>query len=388
MTFSKDITKRLRHILSDENKTYALHEPEFSGNELQYVQDCIETGWVSSVGSYVNQFEEQLSVFTGVNHVVATVNGTSALHTCLMVADVHRDDEVLVPTLTFVATVNAVHYCGAIPHFVDADLATFGICAKKLSNYLEQIAEVKDKRCYNRQTGRCIKALCVTHIFGHPADLDALQSVCERFCLRLIEDAAEALGSYYRGQHIGNSSLLSALSFNGNKIITTGGGGAVLTNDRTMAEKARHLTTTARLQHQWQFIHDQVGYNYRMPNLNAALGCAQLERIEIYLKNKRKLAESYKNVFSDFNDVKVVEEPKNTKSNYWLNALMLNQADETVLNQLLADLNACNIQSRPIWELMHRLPMYSECPRMDLKNAEELSKRTVLLPSSPGILNA
>jgi len=387
MNLSQQILQRLRHILVDEDKTYALHEPDFSGNESKYVQDCLQTGWVSSVGNYVNQFELQLAAFTGVEYAIATVNGTAALHTCFMVADVEAGDEVLVPTLTFVATANAVQYCGAIPHFVDADLMTMAVSAQKLADYLAQITIIKNDVCYNRETNRRIKALCVTHIFGHPAELDALQSICRKFHITLIEDAAEALGSYYRAQHVGNFSLVAALSFNGNKIITTGGGGAVLTNNQLIAEKARHLTTTARVQHQWQFSHDHVGYNYRLPNINAALGCAQLERLETYLLQKRKLADRYKEIFSDIDGVTLFSEPANAKSNYWLNALLFKHEDEQLHNQLLAVLHNNHIFSRPIWQLIHRLPMYANCPRMNLANAENLVARTVLLPSSPTIVS-
>lgn len=386
MKKSQEILQKIRLVLADKNLRYDLHQPNFSGNESKYVQDCLETGWVSSVGNYVNQFELKLTEFTGVKHAVATVNGTSALHIALLVSGVKSGDEVLVPTLTFVATANAVSYCGAVPHFVDSDFSTFGVSASELNDYLNEISVIKQGVCYNRLTGRKISTLCVTHVFGHPVDLDALLNICERFHLTLVEDAAEALGSYYKNRHVGNLSTVAALSFNGNKIITTGGGGAILTNHENLAKQARHLTTTARLPHQWQFIHDQVAYNYRMPNLNAAVGCAQLERMEDYLLKKRALADQYKVLFSDKDGVSIFSEPVNARSNYWLNVLILNKPDHDFRDELLTELNKNNIISRPVWELMHRLPMYAECPRMNLSCAESLFSRVILLPSSPGLV--
>jgi len=383
---SQSILERIRSVLPDSNRCYALHEPEFSGNEKRYVDDCIATGWVSSVGAYVTQFEKQLADFTGAKHAIATVNGTAALHACLLVAGIKSGDEVLVPALTFVATANAVSYCGTIPHFVDADAKTLGVSAVKLENYLKEIAVLSNGVCKNKKTDRKISALCVTHVFGHAADMDRINKICEKYCIAVIEDAAEALGSYYKDKHLGNFSSLAALSFNGNKIITTGGGGAILTNNDTLAERVRHLTTTAKLQHQWQFCHDEVGYNYRLPNLNAALGCAQLERLEDYLKLKRQLFSYYQKIFSDLDSVSIFQEPGNAKSNYWLNVLLLKDSNNDVRDKTLQRLSDNTINCRPVWELMHRLPMYQDCPRMDLSTAEELHASIILLPSSVSIM--
>lgn len=382
------ILQKIRTILPDSSLRYELHEPYFSGNERRYVDECITSGWVSSVGSYVNQFEERLVDFTGARHAIAAVNGTAALHICLLVSGVLSGEEVLVPTLTFVATANAVTYCGAIPHFIDADFDTLGISVDKLERYLNDIALVKNDTCINKKTGRKIAALCVTHIFGHPADLDLIVALCEKFHITLIEDAAEALGSYYKNTHVGNFSAVSALSFNGNKIITTGGGGAILTNNDKLAERARHLTTTAKAQHQWKYFHDEVGYNYRMPNINAALGCAQLECIEDCLHLKRNLANAYQTLFSDVDQISFFQEAEFSKSNYWLNVLLLDSADRTTRDEVLQLLCDNDIICRPIWELMHRLPMYRDCPGMDLSNAEEMQSKIILLPSSPSIHHA
>ena len=268
----------------------ALHEPEIAGNEWTYVKECLDTGWVSSVGSYVDRFEAMIAEQTGAKHAIATVNGTAALHACYTLAGVKAGDEVIVPTLTFVGTANAVAYLGAAPHFADSDERTLGLDPVSLEEHLSDIAEVRDGACVNRISGRPIKAVVAVHLYGHPADLDALAAVCRRFDLTLIEDAAESIGSYYKGRHTGNHGRLAALSFNGNKIVTTGGGGAILTNDDALAAIAKHLTTTAKRPHAWAYDHDRVGFNYRMPNINAAMGCAQLERLEDMLERKRTLA--------------------------------------------------------------------------------------------------
>jgi len=360
----------------------ALHEPLFGGNELAYTKECLDTGWVSSVGKFVDRFEQQLVEYTGVKRAVATVNGTAALHVCLLLAGVRSGDEVLIPTLTFVATANAVTYCGAVPHLVDSDHKTLGIDPEKLEVYLRERAVVRSDGCYNRETGRPIRAVVAMHTFGHPVDLDALAEVCGRFRLALIEDAAEALGSFYKGRHTGNHGLLSALSFNGNKVVTTGGGGAILTNDEELGRLAKHLTTTARVAHPWELHHDQVGYNYRMPNLNAALGCAQLEQLPGFIAQKRALANRYEMIFAAVRGVTFFAEPKEAKSNYWLNALLLDREHCDQRDNLLAHLNGGGIQARPTWALMHKLPMFGDCPRMDLSVAEELAARIVNIPSS------
>lgn len=380
--FIAEVLGAVRAVLGVPRQAIALHEPEFAGREWDYVKECLDTGWVSSVGSFVDRFERDLAAYTGATHAVATSNGTSALHICLLLAGVKAGDEVLMPALTFIATANAASYAGALPHFVDSEAVSLGIDAAKLDAYLGETAHVTDGVCVNRRTGATIRALVVMHVFGHPSDLDALDAVARRWKLVLIEDAAESLGSTYHGRHTGNVGLLSALSFNGNKVVTTGGGGAVLTNDAELGRRAKHLTTTARTPHRWNFLHDEVGYNYRLPNLNAALGCAQLERLPNMLARKRTLAARYERAFGGIPGVRFLCEPVGTTSNYWLNAIVLDTADSDHRDTVLAALNDAGYMSRPVWTLLHRLPMYAECPRMDLSVAELLEASVINVPSS------
>jgi perosamine synthetase len=373
----------VQSVLGPAKGTIPLHEPEFSGQEWAYVKDCIDTGWVSSVGAYVDRFERDLCAITGAKHAVATSNGTAALHICLLLAGVEADDEVLMPALTFIATANAVSYAHAVPHFVDSEETTLGVDAPRLQAYLEQMAERRDGATYNRQTGARIRALVVMHVFGHPCDMDALAALAERWHLVLIEDAAESLGAHYKGRHTGNVGHVAALSFNGNKVVTTGGGGAVLTNDPVLGKRAKHLTTTARVPHRWNFLHDEVGYNYRLPNLNAALGCAQLESLPSFIARKRELAARYETAFANVAGLRFLHEPEGTQGNYWLNAIVLDPAQAPQRDDLLAALNDAGYMSRPLWTLMHRLPMYAACPRMPLPTAESLEARVINIPSSP-----
>lgn len=359
-----------------------LHEPFFSGNEWTYIKECLDTTWVSSAGKYVDRFEEMLAGYTGVKRAVAVVNGTAALHICLKLAGVQPGDEVLIPTLTFVATANAVAYCGAVPHFADIEERTLGLDPLKLEDYLKQIAVLKTGQCINKNSGRVIKAVVAMHTFGHPVDLDPLAEVCRHFHLELIEDAAESLGTFYKGRHTGNWGILSALSFNGNKIVTTGGGGAILTNNQELGQKAKHITTTAKVPHRWKFYHDQVGYNYRLPNINAALGCAQMEQLPLFLEKKRALAGLYRQALAGIEGIKVFEEPAFARSNYWLNLILLNVRHTGQRDILLEATNNAGIATRPVWELMHRLPMFATCPRMDLGVSESVSARLINLPSS------
>lgn len=372
----------LQTILPNQDKMIALHEPHFSGNEWQYVKECLDTGWVSSVGKFVDQFERDLAEFTGAKYAIATGNGTSALHICYLLADIKPGDEILVPTLTFIGTINPIIYCGAIPHFVEAEKNYFGIDIQALADYLKEITEIKGKVCFNKLTGRPIRALCAMHTLGHPVDLDSLVELCEQYHLTLLEDAAEALGSYYKGVHVGHRGLLGALSFNGNKIITTGGGGAILTNDAELAKRAKHITTTAKRSHPWLFEHDQIAYNYRLPNINAAVGCAQLEKLPEFLRVKRLLAEKYQTAFSNMKEINVTKEPQHSKSNYWLNALVLDGALSDHRDQLLKMLNDAGMMARPLWNLQHTLPMFKDYPRMSMRVAEELQRRVINVPSS------
>jgi len=377
------VVDSLRLVLSGHKETIPLHEPKFSGHEWKYVKDCLDSTYVSSVGQYVGRFEEKIKEYTGVKHAIAVVNGTAALHICLKLVGVERDDEVLVPSLTFIATANAVTYCGAVPHFIDSDKSTLGIDPHKLDTYLKDIAEIRKEGCFNKKTGKRIKAVLPMHTYGHPVDIDTLSEVCNFYNLELVEDAAEALGSFYKGKHTGNWGKASALSFNGNKVITTGGGGVILTNNDYLGKLAKHLTTTAKIRHKWLFTHDDIGFNYRMPNINAALGCAQLETLPKLIKNKRKLAEKYKQAFIGVKGIEYFTEPNFAKSNYWLNTLLLNDKFSYQRDLLLELTNNQGIMTRPTWTLMHKLDIYKGCPKMDdLTIAENLEKRLINIPSS------
>lgn len=368
------------------HRPIALHEPSFIGNDSSYVQDCLSSGWVSSTGKYVDQFEEKLAEVTGAVAVVATMNGTSALHIGLIMAGVGRDDEVLIPALSFVATANAVSHCGAIPHFVDVENVSFGMDPEGLRIYLTEIADVRGDRVINRKTGRRIGAMVPVHVFGHPARLTELLKISEEFGIPLIEDAAESLGSWYKNKHTGTFGLCGALSFNGNKTITTGGGGALLFNDVDLARKAKHITTTAKISHPWEFYHDSVAWNYRMPNLNAALGCAQLERLPNILSSKRKLADRYKLAFADDPDISYVDEPLGSHSNFWLVAVLLASESKELRDQLIVAANDLGIFVRPVWVLLCDLPMYRNCPSSTLITSRKLQSSIINLPSSPSLL--
>lgn len=358
-----------------------LHEPTFNEKEVKYVTDCIETGWVSSVGAYVTSFEEDLAKFVGVKRAVAVVNGTAALHIALKAVGVQAGDEVLMPSLTFIATANAVSYLQAVPHFVDVNEETLGVDPVKLEQYLEKIGEVRGGEPYNKQTNRRIKALVPMHTFGHPCMMDELVAICEKYHIVLVEDAAESLGSYYKGKHTGTFGKVSAMSFNGNKIMTTGGGGAILTDDEELANYMKHITTTAKVPHQWDFVHDEIAYNYRMPNINAALGCAQLEKLTTFIEQKRTLTDFYEKLVANIEGVRLMKEPVHTSSNYWLQTLVL---DETYKrDEVLQLLNDEGVMSRPIWTPMHELDMYKDCPKMDLSATDYLKERLVNIPSTP-----
>jgi perosamine synthetase len=364
----------------------ALHEPVLGDAEQRLVEECLRSGWVSTAGPYVERFESELCAVTGARHAIAVVNGTAALHAALLVAGVRAGDEVLVPTLTFVATANAVAYCGAIPHFVDASAKTLGVDPQALDRYLCEHAIHSGGATLNRTTQRPLRALVVMHTFGHPADMDALRALADRWRLVLIEDAAESLGSTYQGKHTGTIGAVGTLSFNGNKIVTTGGGGAILINDDPLAKRARHLCTTARVSAGWNFIHDEIGYNYRLPSLNAALGIAQLEQLPGLLAAKRALARRYAEVFTTVPGVRFFKPETVDASNHWLNTLILDEPNADAREQILACLNADGICARPAWTPMHQLPMYLGCPRMPLPVAEMLARRIVNLPSGPALV--
>ena len=363
-------------------KPIALHEPSFNGNEWLYLKECLDSTFVSSVGKFVDRFEFDLAEFTGAKHSVAVVNGTAALHIALKVAGVKTGDEVIMPALTFVAQANAVNYCNATPHFVDCEKHSLGVDASKLRDYLINFTEQRSNQCLNKSTGRVIRALVPMHTFGHPADIDGLLSIAKDFNIILLEDASESLGSYFNGKHTGTFGLLGTLSFNGNKTITTGGGGAILTDNKDLAKYAKHLTTTAKLPHTWEYRHDEIGYNYRMPNINAALGCAQLEQLPLILANKRNLFENYKKAFKGIKGINLMIEPKNCKSNFWLQTLLLEESQSEHRDSILKATNDKGLMTRPAWILMHKLAPFHDCPRMDLSSAESISKRLINIPSS------
>jgi perosamine synthetase len=366
----------------------ALHEPRFAGNEWTYLKECLDSTFVSSVGKFVDRFEAGLAAYTGARYAVAVVNGTAALQVAMLLAGVQRDDEVLMPALTFVATACAVRYCGAAPHFVDSEPRTLGMDVKALREYLQGIAEIRGGNCVNRGTGRIIRALVPMHVFGHPMDIEAAVTLARDFRLALIEDAAESLGSTVHGRHTGTFGLMGTLSFNGNKTVTTGGGGAILFDDTELARRAKHLTTTAKVPHRWEFNHDAVGYNYRMPNLNAALGCAQLEQLDGFVDAKRRLFELYRTAFARVPGVQLMSEPSGTRSNYWLQTLVLDESAADQRDGILQATNDAGLTTRPLWTLMHRLEPYREFPRMDLSVAESLARRIVNIPSSSQLAGA
>lgn len=379
------VVAALRQALPADLERAPLHQPRFAGREWDYVKECLDSSYVSSVGAFVNRFEQQMAEAAGTAHAIAVINGTAALHVCLLLAGVEAGDEVLAPALTFVATANAISYCGAVPHFVDSSPVTLGVDPDALGAYLSDIAERRGGITVNRRTGRAIRALVPMHTFGHPVDMEPLLELAARWGLFVIEDATESLGSRYKGRATGGWSRLGAFSFNGNKIVTTGGGGAITTDDAALAQAAKHLTTTAKLPHPWAFVHDQVGYNYRMPNLNAALGCAQLEQLGEFLAAKRRLAERYRRVLADVPGVGFVAEPPFARSNYWLNALLLDEAHADARESLLQRCNEAGLMCRPAWTLMHRLSMYWDCPRMALPVAESIERRLINLPSGAGL---
>ncbi len=382
-TFDTDcIIQTIKNLLPQNQGIIALHEPGFRGKERLYIEECLQSTWVSSAGPCVNRFEQQLAEYTGIKYAAAVVNGTAALHLALHVTGIIGGDEVLLPALTFIATANAVSYLGAVPHFADSEERTMGLDPVKLDRYLARIAAPGPGGCWNKKSGRPIKAVVAMHTFGHPVDMDPLQDVCRRYKLILIEDAAQSLGSFYKNRHTGSWGRAGVLSFNGNKIISTGGGGAILTQDEKLFQRAKHLSTQAKIPHKWSFVHDAIAYNYRMPNINAALGCAQMEQLPGFIMSKRKLAHRYQEAFAEVDGASVFKESPNTCSNYWLNTLLLNEEHSHQRDVIMEGLHRQGILARPTWTLLHKLPMYSRCPHMDLSGAESLERRIINLPSS------
>lgn len=368
------------HQLFGTEEMVPLHAPLFIGNEKKYLNECIDTTFVSSVGKFVDRFEEEMAAYTGAKKAVVCVSGTNALHMAMMLVGVVRDDEVLTQALTFIATCNAISYIGAHPVFIDVDLDTLGLSPKAVKVWLEKNAELKNGVCYNKKTGRRVKVCIPMHTFGHPVKIDELVQICNEWHLELVEDAAESIGSLYKGQHTGTFGKVGAISFNGNKTITTGGGGMLLFQDEELGKLAKHLTTQAKVPHRWAFVHDHIGYNYRMPNINAALGCAQLENLDRYVENKRETAQIYADFFKNIPDITFFTEPENCRSNYWLNVVMLK--DKAAQQEFLEYTNNHGVMTRPVWELMNRLEMFRQCETDGLKNTEWLADRIVNIPSS------
>lgn len=368
----------IRDLYGEKEAFIPLHAPTFAGNEKKYLEECIDTTFVSSVGKFVDLFEQKVAEYTAAKYAVVCVNGTNALHIALKLSGVEEGDMVITQPLTFIATTNAIVYAGAVPAFVDVDKDTMGLSPTSLERFLQDNAQLRNGTCYHKQTGRRIKACLPMHTFGHACRIEEILAICEHYHIAVVEDAAEAMGSYYKAKHLGTFAKIGAISFNGNKTITTGGGGMILTNDETIAHRAKHLTTQAKLPHAWEFVHDEIGYNYRMPNINAALGVAQLEQLDGFLVNKRATAEAYKAYFEK-QGIAFFAERENEKCNYWLNAIILKDKEER--NAFLTEANAQGVMSRPIWQLMNRLPMFVNCERGNLSNAEWLEARVVNIPS-------
>ena len=357
----------------------ALHEPRFIGNEKKYLNDCIDSTFVSSVGKYVDRFEKEFASFVGAKYAIATVNGTAALHISLILANVKKDDEVITQPLTFIATCNAISYIGAKPVFVDVDLDTMGLSPESLNFFLEANCEIINNQCINKTTNKIIKACVPMHTFGHPCKIEEIKEICDIWNITLVEDAAESLGSFYKDKHTGTFGKVGAFSFNGNKIITSGGGGVIVTDDEQIAKRAKHITTTAKIPHPYEYVHDEIAYNYRLPNINAALLVAQMENLEKFLESKRELASTYEKFFKTSN-IDFIKEPKDSKSNYWLQAVLLNDLKQR--DEFLEFTNKNGVMTRPIWRLMNELEMYKDCQKDELKNAKYLEQRVVNIPSS------
>ncbi|HEY9113231.1 MAG TPA: LegC family aminotransferase [Bacteroidales bacterium] len=387
----QEIIDFIRSTFKDPNGFIPLHEPRFVGNEKEYLAECIDSGFVSSVGEFVGRFEQMCAEYTGAKFAVAAMNGTSALHIALQLAGVERGDEVLTQSLTFIATANAINYTGAKPVFLDVDKETLGLSPSSVKAWLEENVEMREslktedrrQKPVNKVSGRRISACIPMHTFGHPVKLTELQTVCEQYNIPIIEDAAESIGSFYKGKHTGTFGKLGILSFNGNKLITSGGGGMILTDDENLAKKAKHLTTQAKVSHPYEFVHDHIGYNYRLTNINAALGCAQMENLDYFISLKRKLAEQYNEFFAD-SEFTFFIEPKDCKSNYWLNTIITR--DRAQRDEILQFTNENGIMTRPIWELMSRLPMFADCQTDGLKNSIWFADRVINIPSSAIIL--
>lgn len=362
-----------------------LHEPFFFGKEKKYLKHCIETTFVSSKGKYVKKFETALSKYINAKNIILLNSGTSALHIALLLMGVKSGDEVILPSMTFVATANAVKYCNANPHFVDSEEESLGIDPIALNNWLNKIVMKKGKYSFNKMTNNRISAIVPMHTFGHPCKMDELKKISKKFNMKIIEDSAEALGSFYKGKHAGTIGDIGTLSFNGNKTITTGAGGAIITNNDRVALQVRHIISTAKQNHAYEYIHDKIGYNYRMPNLNASIGLAQFENINKIINSKRKLFQKYNKLFSNIDEIDLFKEPRYCKSNYWLQTIILRKQNMKLRNDILKLTNKKNIMTRPVWKLLHKLQPFKNCQRSPLPKALSLEKRIINIPSSYGI---
>jgi perosamine synthetase len=379
--FTENVVDALVKVIGSEDSP--LHAPSFGEKESQYLDECLRTTYVSSAGPFVDRFEKELAEFTGSKYAISVVNGTAALHLALRIAGVQAGHEVLIPALTFIATANAVTYCNATPHFIDSCFDNLGIDVSRLDKYLSSVTKLESGKCVNKLTGNVISAIVPMHTFGHPSLIDELVTIAEKYSLIVIEDAAESIGSYYKDKHTGSFGKMGVFSFNGNKTITTGGGGAIITDDLNLATAAKYLSTTAKERHDWEFIHNEIGYNYRMPNLNAALGCAQLSGLPEKLKLKRRLFSKYKESFSGISGVKVFEEPSNCISNYWLQTLVLDPDHVDFQEAILRETNQRGIMTRPAWNLICDLPPYKKSPRMEMITSPKLRNSIINIPSSP-----
>ncbi|MBD3637734.1 MAG: LegC family aminotransferase [Crocinitomicaceae bacterium] len=375
-----ELAAYIREMYDRPDGFIPMHEPRFIGNEKKYLEQCIDTTFVSSVGEFVDRFAKMMCEMTGAAYAIPVSNGTAALHLSLVGAGVKQDDEVLTQSLTFIATCNAIVYEKATPHFIDIDADTLGMSPEKLKDRLEEIAEMRNGECFNRETGKRIKACVPMHTFGLPLRIDEIAEICNEYNIVLIEDAAESLGSTYKGQHTGRFGKLGAISFNGNKIATSGGGGAILTDDIELGKHLHHLSTQAKIPHTYNYEHDYIGYNYRMPNINAALICAQLEQLHRFVEDKRQIHEAYKQFFQEIDDIDLLDEIGQANSNYWLNAIQVESKEKKV--EFLENLNAAGIMCRPVWKLLHTLPMFSQCPKGNLSNSTEAEDKTINITSS------
>ena len=383
MKIENKILKAIQKITKKRN--LPLHEPVFFGNEKKYLNDCVDSTFVSSKGDYVKKFEKLLEKYTNVKNVILVNSGTSALHIALHAMNIKVEDEVILPSMTFVATANAIKYCNATPHFVDSEEGTLGMDPIALERWLKKIVIKKGNYSFNKYTNKRISAIVPMHTFGHPCKINELIKIAREYNLKLIEDAAESLGSFYNGKHVGGFGNIGILSFNGNKTITTGAGGAILTNNTKQANQIRHIISTAKLKHPYEYIHDNVGYNYRMPNLNASIGLAQLENINKIIKNKRNLYFLYKELFSNIDEIDLFKEPANCKSNYWLQTIILKKQNKKLRNNILIHTNQKQIMTRPVWKLLHKLKPFKDCPKSPLPKAMSLENRIINIPSSYGL---